>query len=198
MGDHQGTYWHGHYPPPTQYQSSYNYQAGYAQNSRPYDYESPAPSGLVHHPSVHPAVESSQWRNGSLPSSSSSYQEFNASSSAGSGHSPTTGTPPGGSLAPYNHSRNYSNWGGPVGTIGDLLKPVPEFPRPPSPVRDLPFYSVGHEPLGGRRSELTSESQQNAPPPATGSTSTKIKPFISKLMALLSDPDSYQDCIVWE
>ena len=62
MGNHEGgVYWHGLYPPPTQHSTSFGCQNGYGPDSHAYHYWGSAPSGLVDHPSLHPAVGSSQW-----------------------------------------------------------------------------------------------------------------------------------------
>lgn len=145
MGHYEGgLYWHAQYFLPTQYSTSFGYQAGCSQEYNSYDYGRPAPSGLDHHASVHAAVESLLWRTGSSPSPTSSSHDLHASSSAGSGHYSTTGTPFAGSLAPFKHSCNQSLWGsGPIGRVGNLLEPVLHFAPPLSRSHELPSYLVG-------------------------------------------------------
>lgn len=171
---------------------------GYGQEPRfAYGYENglaPIRDPPVQHNSIHPAVQSSLWR-GSFPSPTHSYHELRAEGTTGSGgRSPSTESPPLPQAPAYQHSRSYS-YGAPGSTQGDFNGSLREYPRP--------LVLVGHGiGLGTREGDgadcFATLVQSSAPSDSRVGGSGKVKPFISKLMALLADGEVNQDVLAWE
>ncbi|KAK4699786.1 hypothetical protein P7C70_g6471, partial [Phenoliferia sp. Uapishka_3] len=184
-GDHEAPFWtqqtYGH---PSQY-SGQQQQGGYPghsyahePHSQSYSYGQLPP--MNHRDdrqgqhSTYPAVQSSLWHRDTSPAAYRPVRQPSEverpDSRTPDSHSPHgQGAPALPTLSPrYNHADNYS-W---------------EESRPnPAPTQ-------------GTEREKARRSVSGASAPASGHP--KIKPFVSKLHSLLADPDSFQDCIVWD
>lgn len=85
-------------------------------------------------------------------------------------------------------------------TAGDLVGSLSHSPSGLSSSVSVFYISPGGKRLGLMPSGASQDanSQQGSVAAGLPTAAENVKPFISKLWALLNDPDHYRDCLVWE